>query len=316
MPPVAVRTPSATSMPWMSSGTVSLRTSSTFLPCCAHSTAWSAVKTTWPDAAPGEAGRPFVASGSFFHSAGSKTGASSCESAAGSTSSSASFGERSFSLHEVGGDHDRRVPGALAVPRLQHVELLVLDRELEVLDVPVVLLEARRDLAQLLVGLRHHLLELGDRLRRADAGDDVFALGVDEELAEELLGAGRGIAREADARGRPVAGIAEHHLLHVDGRADVVRGSRRCGGRSSRAGSSTNGTPRRARRAAARTGSCGKVLPVSRLIERLVARDRLLQAVLVEVRVLLRAVRVLHRLELVLELVLAESRARRCRTSG
>ena len=62
MPPVAVSTPSATSMPWMSSGTVSLRTSSTFLPCCAHSTAWSAVKTTWPEAAPGEAGRPLVSS--------------------------------------------------------------------------------------------------------------------------------------------------------------------------------------------------------------------------------------------------------------
>ena len=85
-------------MPWMSSGTVSLRTSSTFLPCCAHSTAWSAVKTTCPDAAPGEAGRPLVASGSFFHSAGSKTGESSCDSAAGSTSSSASLGERSFSF--------------------------------------------------------------------------------------------------------------------------------------------------------------------------------------------------------------------------
>ncbi len=33
MPPVAVRMPCATNMPWMSSGTVSLRTSITFLPC-------------------------------------------------------------------------------------------------------------------------------------------------------------------------------------------------------------------------------------------------------------------------------------------
>jgi hypothetical protein len=92
MPPVAVRTPWATSMPWMSSGTVSFRTSSTFLPCWAHSTAWSAVKTTWPDAAPGEAGSPRVATGSFFHSAGSNTGDSSCESDIGSTCSSASRG--------------------------------------------------------------------------------------------------------------------------------------------------------------------------------------------------------------------------------
>ena len=84
-------------MPWMSSGAVSFRTSSTFLPCSVHATACSDVKTTWPDAAPGEAGRPLVATGSFFHSAGSNTGDSSCESAAGSTSSSASFGVIRFS---------------------------------------------------------------------------------------------------------------------------------------------------------------------------------------------------------------------------
>ena len=97
MPPVAVRMPCATYMPWMSSGTVSLRTSSTCLPCSVHSTACSEVNTTWPDAAPGEAGRPLVATGSFFHSSGSNTGASSCDSASGSTSSSASVGVISFS---------------------------------------------------------------------------------------------------------------------------------------------------------------------------------------------------------------------------
>ena len=77
--------------------------------------------------------------------------------------------------------------------------------------------------AQLLVGLRHHLLELADRLRRADAGDDVLALRVDEELAVELLLAGGRVPREADAGRRAVAGVAEHHHLHVDGGADVIR---------------------------------------------------------------------------------------------
>ena len=94
-------------------------------------------------------------------------------------------------LDHIGGDHDGGVAGALAAARLQHEEPLVLDRELEVLHVLVVLLQARRDVAQLLVGLRHHLFELGDRLRRANAGDDVLALRVDQELAVELLGAGR-----------------------------------------------------------------------------------------------------------------------------
>ncbi len=97
MPPVAVRMPCATNMPWMSSGTVSLRTSSTFFPCRVHSTASSAVNTTWPDAAPGDAGSPFVANGSAFQAAGSNTGARSCDTDSGSTCSTASFGVMSFS---------------------------------------------------------------------------------------------------------------------------------------------------------------------------------------------------------------------------
>ncbi len=83
--------------------------------------------------------------------------------------------------------------------------------------------ETRRDLAQLLVGLGHHLLELADRLRRPDAGDDVLALGIDQELPVELLRPGRRIAREADARAGSVAGVPEHHHLDVDRGPDVVR---------------------------------------------------------------------------------------------
>ena len=97
MPPVAVSTPCDTNMPWMSSGTVSLRTSTTFLPCSVHATASSAVKTSCPEAAPGDAGRPLVATGIAFHSFGSNTGDSSCDSDDGSTSSSPSLGFSSFS---------------------------------------------------------------------------------------------------------------------------------------------------------------------------------------------------------------------------
>ena len=122
-------------MPWMSSGTVSLRTSSTFLPCRAHSTAWSAVKTTWPEAAPGDAGRPLVATGSFFHSFGSKIGASSCDSAAGSTSSTASLGESSFSSTKSVAITTAAYPVRLPFRVCSMYSLLVLDRELEVLDV-------------------------------------------------------------------------------------------------------------------------------------------------------------------------------------
>ncbi len=98
MPPVAVRIPCATNMPWMSSGTVSFLTSTTFFPWRVHSTARSAVKTACPDAAPGDAGSPFVATGSAFHAFGSNIGESSCDTDSGSTCSTASFGVISFSF--------------------------------------------------------------------------------------------------------------------------------------------------------------------------------------------------------------------------
>ena len=133
------------------------------------------------------------------------------------------LGRDQLLFRHVGGDHDGGVAGALAAARLQHVELLVLDRELEVLDVLVVAFEPRGDVAQLLVRLRHHPLEFDNRLRRADAGDHVLALGVDQELAEEFLGAGGRIAREAHAGAGAIAGVAEHHHLNVDGGANRIR---------------------------------------------------------------------------------------------
>ena len=59
-------------------------------------------------------------------------------------------------------------------------------------------------------------------MRRADAGDHVFALRVFEELAVEGLLAGGGVAGEADAGGGGVAQVAEDHGLHVDGGAEIV----------------------------------------------------------------------------------------------
>jgi len=55
------------------------------------------------------------------------------------------------------------------------------------------LLEGGADLQQLGVGLRHLLLELEDGLGRADAGDDVLTLRVDQELAVEFVGAVGGL---------------------------------------------------------------------------------------------------------------------------
>ena len=72
----------------------------------------------------------------------------------------------------------------------------------------------------------HVVLELRHRFGRADAGHDVFALGVDEKFAVEHLLAGRRVARERHAGAGIVAGVAIDHRLDVDGRApfggDVV----------------------------------------------------------------------------------------------
>jgi hypothetical protein len=68
MPPVAVRIPCETNIPWMSSGTVSRRTRTTALPASDQRTASAALKTICPLAAPGEAASPLVATGIAFHS--------------------------------------------------------------------------------------------------------------------------------------------------------------------------------------------------------------------------------------------------------
>jgi len=122
--------------------------------------------------------------------------------------------------------HGRR-RGPFAGTGLEDIELLLLDGELHILHVLVVLLQARHEPGQLRVGLGHHLVELAQLDRRADAGHDVFALGVHQKLAVELLLARAGVAREADARAAVVAHVAEDHGLHVDGGAqqplDVVQ---------------------------------------------------------------------------------------------
>ena len=76
---------------------------------------------------------------------------------------------------------------ALRRARLQEEQLLVLDRELDVLHVAVVLFETTHRLEQLVERLRQRGAHRLDRLRRADAGDDILALGVGEELAIETL---------------------------------------------------------------------------------------------------------------------------------
>ena len=84
--------------------------------------------------------------------------------------------------------------------------------------------EQVRDLLELFPDFRHILAErIFDLLGEADAGDDVFALSVDEVVARDPFDAGGAVTRQRDAGGAVVAHIAEYHRLNVDGGAPVVR---------------------------------------------------------------------------------------------
>ena len=123
--------------------------------------------------------------------------------------------------------HVQRDPqGGLRAPlpdaALEHPQLAVLDRELDVAEVPVVALQASRVLVELAPDLRHPLVEDRDRLRPVGAGDDVLALGVEHDVAVQDRFAGRRVAREQDAGPGVDTAVAEDHRLHRHRRAEVV----------------------------------------------------------------------------------------------
>jgi hypothetical protein len=91
-----------------------------------------------------------------------------------------------------------------------------------------VLLEPAHGVEKLLEDLWEAVSELFKRLRRADAGDNVFALSIGKKLpVEPLLARGR-ISCERDARARFLALVPEHHLDDVDRGTEVVGDPVRC----------------------------------------------------------------------------------------
>ena len=125
-------------------------------------------------------------------------------------------------VHQVNSDLQSSGSGTLAVTGLQHVELAILNGELHVLHILVVLLQTVGDVSELLVHVGHLLLQVRDGGRRTNAGHHVFALSVDQILAEELLLAGSGVTGKCHASTGVVAGVAEYHGLHVNGGAPVI----------------------------------------------------------------------------------------------
>ena len=121
-------------------------------------------------------------------------------------------------VDQLPGDPESRRGRALPDPGLQHPQLAALDGELDVAQVPVMRLQPAHHLHQLAVRRGVQLAQIIQRQRVADAGDDVFALGIGQVIAVRAGSSGRRITGESDAGATGFAEVSEHH------RADVHRG--------------------------------------------------------------------------------------------
>ena len=61
------------------------------------------------------------------------------------------------------------------------------------------------------------IFQTRDGFRRANTGDDIFTLRIDQEFAVEFIRAIGGIACERHAGPGIVAGVSVNHRLHIDG---------------------------------------------------------------------------------------------------
>ena len=125
-------------------------------------------------------------------------------------------------VHQVTCDLQSSLSGTLAVTGLQHIQVAVLNGELHILHIAEVVLQTGSDLNELVVDLRHLLVQVADGRRSADTSNDVLALCIDEVLAHQLLSAGGGVTGECNAGAGAVAGVTESHLLDVDSGTPLV----------------------------------------------------------------------------------------------
>ncbi len=110
------------------------------------------------------------------------------------------------------------LPGA----GLQYVKLPPLNGELNILHVAVVGLKAAAVFGKLAVDFGHLLAELFNGLGRADTGDHILSLGINQVFAINFrLPRGR-VPRKCNPGPAVIAQVAEDHCLHVDRRAQVV----------------------------------------------------------------------------------------------
>lgn len=125
-------------------------------------------------------------------------------------------------VNHFNGDADSGEAGAFAIAGLEHVEDVGFDSEFEVLHVFEVFFEGISDFVEFFIGFGHFFFEICNGFWGADAGDDVFALGVDEVFAVEDFFAVSRVASEGHTGSAVVPHVSEDHGLDVDGGAPFV----------------------------------------------------------------------------------------------
>ena len=126
-------------------------------------------------------------------------------------------------VHHFDRSPNRGHSGPLRAPRLQHVELAVLERELDILHVLEVLLELGREAVELAIDLgQFAALHFLNGLGRACTGDHVLALRVGQHVTIQHVLAGAAVPRERHTRAAVVTHVAIHHRDDVDRRSQTV----------------------------------------------------------------------------------------------
>ena len=138
-------------------------------------------------------------------------------------------------LRHIDRDFQRGLCRALARTGLQHPQFFTLNGEFNILHIAIMRFQDVKHPRQLGIYLRHRLFHrqrlcarpltcgLGQILRRADSGNDIFALRVDQIFAIIGVFASGRVTGKGNARRRCFAHIAEDHGLHINRSAPVTR---------------------------------------------------------------------------------------------
>ena len=132
------------------------------------------------------------------------------------------FGLVAF-VYQVASDLQCSLSGSLTVTALQHVQLLVFNSEFHILHVVIVVLQSITNLDEFIVSFREFLCHLSDRHRSTNAGNNIFALCVDQELTHQLLFTGSRVTGKCNTGTRFVVQVTEYHRHYVNCGTPAVR---------------------------------------------------------------------------------------------